>query len=143
MRMIQRKQRQIEALEEVKTLLRDANDEIEMILVEGTRDEDALRFLGYSGIVEVCSHIDQTEQDIAIKLAENVSNVLVLTDFDDKGKMKANRLSDLLEAESVRVYRDLRRKIGKLMGVLGIKTIESLDNIAKNASSQFEQFTEL
>jgi len=141
--MIQRKQRQIEALEEVKTLLRDANDEIEMILVEGTRDEDALRFLGYSGIVEVCSHIDQTEQDIAIKLAENVSNVLVLTDFDDKGKMKANRLSDLLEAESVRVYRDLRRKIGKLMGVLGIKTIESLDNIAKNASSQFEQFTEL
>jgi 5S rRNA maturation endonuclease (ribonuclease M5) len=134
MRMIQRKQRQQEALEEVKNLLNEADDEIELILVEGSRDENALRFLGYHGIVEVCAHIDQTEQDIAIKLSENVSRVLVLTDFDKKGKMKANRLSDLLEAEGVQVYRDTRRKIGKLMAILGIRTIESFDNIAENLS---------
>ncbi len=132
--MMQRKQRQLEALEEVKTLLKDVDDEIELILVEGSRDEDALRFLGYTGIVDVCTHIDQTEQDIAIKLAESVSRVLILTDFDEKGKMKANRLSDLLEAEGVHVLRDSRRKVGKLMRILGIRTIESFDNIAEDLS---------
>ena len=131
--MIQRKQRRLEALEEMRNLLREADDEIRLILVEGTRDEEALRFLGYSGIIDVCAHFGRTEQDIANKLAENVSSILVLTDFDEKGRTKASRLSTLLEAEGVRVYRDMRRKIGKLMGVLGINTIESLDNIVEDA----------
>lgn len=129
--MTSRRERQQEALEDIKSILRGEDGGTGIILVEGSRDEDALRILGASVEIEVSSHVDQTEHDVAKDLAEKTRSVLVLTDFDLKGRYQAARLSALLEAEGVRVHRELRRKIGKLMGILGVKTVESLDNVAE------------
>ena len=132
--MVTRRERQHEAMEEVKNILRGGDAEAGIILVEGSRDADALRALGTSADIEVSSHVGQTEPDVAKGLADKTGSVLVLTDFDKKGRYQATRLSQLLEAEGVRVHRELRRKIGKLMGVLSVKTIESLDNVAEKGT---------
>ena len=130
-----RRERQREALEEIKNILRSEDKEIGIILVEGSRDANALRILGATFEVEISSHVGQNEHDVADDLSEKTRSVLVLTDFDQKGIYQAARLSDLLEAEGVRVHRELRRKIGMLMGIIGIKTVESLDDVAEGLCS--------
>ncbi len=129
-----RRERQREALEDMKSILRGEDGEIGIILVEGPRDAEALRILGSSVKVEVSSRVGQTEPDVANGLAEKTRSVLVLTDFDEEGRKQAARLSELLEAEGVRVRRELRRKMGRLMGILGVKTVESLDDAAEKVS---------
>ncbi len=129
-----RRERQREALEDMKSILRGEDGEIGIILVEGPRDAEALRILGSSVKVEVSSRVGQTEPDVANGLAEKTRSVLVLTDFDEEGRKQAARLSELLEAEGVRVRRELRRKMGRLMGILGVKTVESLDDAAEEVS---------
>lgn len=129
-----RRERQREALEDIKSILRGEDEEIGIILVEGPRDAEALRILGSSVRVEVSSRVGQTEPDVAKGLAEKSRSVLVLTDFDEEGRKLAARLSELLEAEGVRVRRELRRKMGRLMGILGVKTVESLDDAAEEVS---------
>ncbi len=123
------RQRKLEALEELTSLLEEA--EAELVLVEGKRDEAALRALGFRGRMEVSSHVREIPHDTANRLAQQARRVLILTDFDREGSSMAGRLSKLLEGESVVVDRGLRRRIGSVMGVLGVKTVESLDDIAE------------
>jgi 5S rRNA maturation endonuclease (ribonuclease M5) len=130
--MTTRSERQREALDELKTILRGEEEPMRFILVEGARDVEALRFLGVNTPIDVCSHVGQAEHDIAAHISERTRSVLVLTDFDEKGVILAKRLTKLLEAEGVQVQVDLRRKIGRLMGVLGLKTVESIDNWITN-----------
>ncbi len=129
-----RRERQREALEDIKSILRGEDGEIGIILVEGPRDAEALRILGSSVKVEVSSRVGQTEPDVANGLAEKTRSVLVLTDFDEEGRKQAARLSELLEAEVGRGRRERRRKMGRLMGILGVKTVESLDDAAEEVS---------
>lgn len=123
-----RSERQKEAFDEVKAILTGGDYGVEFILVEGTRDVEALRFLGVITPIDVFSHVGLTEYDVAIQISAQTRCVLVLTDFDETGKSLAKRVTELLAAEGVRVQVELRRKIGKLMGVLGLKTLESLDD---------------
>jgi 5S rRNA maturation endonuclease (ribonuclease M5) len=128
--MVTRRERQREALEELKAILAGEHEEVKLVLVEGHRDVEAIKNLGTSMIVELNSHTGKTEHDIANDLSYKTRDVLVLTDFDEKGRSKAKRLSQLLEADGVHVHHELRRKFGRLMGILGVKTIESLDDIS-------------
>jgi 5S rRNA maturation endonuclease (ribonuclease M5) len=127
--MVTRRERQQEALDELKALLKE---EKEMVLVEGIRDVEALRYLDPNVSIEVCSHVGKTEHDIAVALSKKTRRVLVLTDFDEKGITLAKRLSLLLEAEGVHVDREFRRKFGRLMGVLRANTVETLDDVAED-----------
>jgi 5S rRNA maturation endonuclease (ribonuclease M5) len=124
-----RSERQRETLDELEAILRGEDEPIEFILVEGTRDVEALRFLGVTAPIDVCSHVGQAEQDIAANISERTYSVLVLTDFDQTGRNQSKRLTELLAAEGVQVQVGLRRKIGQLMGILGLKTVESIDNL--------------
>ena len=127
--MTTRWERRSEALEELKSILTEKHQDVELVLVEGHRDVEAIKKLGAFMPVEVSSHIGKIEHDVATDLSHKTREILILTDFDEEGGSKAKRLSRLLEAEGVNVHRELRRKFGKLMGVLGVKTIESLDDI--------------
>ena len=132
--MVTRRERQREALEELKAILILEHGDVRLVLVEGHRDVEAIKNLNASMPVEVSSHTGKTEHDIAVDLSRKARDILVLTDFDEEGRSKAKRLSQLLETEGVHVQRDLRWKIGKLMGVLGMNTIESLNNICDDSS---------
>lgn len=126
--MTLRGERQREAFEKLKAILTGGEYDVEFILVEGARDVDALRFLGVTAPIDVFSHVGQMEHDVAESIAKRTRSALVLTDFDETGIGLAKRITELLAAEGVRVQIDLRRKIGRLMGVLGLKTLESLDD---------------
>jgi len=126
--MTTRSKRQREAFDELKAILTGGGYEVEFILVEGTRDVDALRYLGVTAPIDVFSHVGQVEHDVATNISTKTRSVLVLTDFDETGVGLARRITELLVAEGVQVQIELRRKIGCLMGILGLKTVESLDN---------------
>ena len=124
-----RSERQSEALEKLESVLRGEDEPIEFILVEGTRDVEALRFLGVTTPIDVSFHVRRAEPVIADNISTKTRNVLVLTDFDETGRNQAKRLTELLIAEGVHVQIELRRKIGRLMGILDLKTVESIDNL--------------
>ncbi len=124
--MVTRGERQREAFEELKELL--TSTEVEYILVEGIRDVEALRVLGVTIPIDIFSHVGMTEHGIAEEIATKARTVLILTDFDEKGISLAKRMSELLVAEGVRVQWELRKKISRLIGILGVKTIEALDD---------------
>jgi 5S rRNA maturation endonuclease (ribonuclease M5) len=130
--MTTRWERQHEALEELKAILTEKHEDVELVLVEGHRDVEAIKKLGAFMPVELSSHTGKTEHDIVADLSRKTREILILTDFDEEGRSKAKRLSQLLDAEGVNVRRELRRKFGRFMGVLGVKTIESLDDICSD-----------
>ena len=125
-----------EALEIIYALLRDAEERVDLILVEGVRDVEALRALRYESRVEIRGHVGTSDHDLALRVAREGNRILVLTDFDEKGAKIANRISFLLESEGMTVDRELRRRFSQMMGVLGVKTIESLDDIAEKENSE-------
>jgi len=126
--MTTRSERQREAFDKLKSVLTGGDYEIHFLLVEGARDVDALRVLGVTTPIDVFSHVGYVEHDIALHISKKTRCVLILTDFDKTGVGLEKRITPLLVAEGVRVQVDLRKKIGRLMGVLGLKTIESLDD---------------
>ena len=130
--MTTRTERKREARDELKAILSGEDYEVEFILVEGTRDVEALRFLGVTTPIDVFSHVGQVEHDIATHISERARSILILTDYDEKGVILAKRLTELLTAEGVLIQAELRKKIGHLMGILGLKTVESLDDWVAN-----------
>jgi len=124
--MVTRRERKQEAFDDLKLYLSETEG---ILLVEGIRDVEAIKLLCPAASVEVFSHVGKTEHDVVDALAAKTRRVLILTDFDEKGVAIAKRLSQLLEAEGVHVDRETRSRIARLMGVLGVKTIEALDDI--------------
>jgi 5S rRNA maturation endonuclease (ribonuclease M5) len=83
-----------------------------VIVVEGTRDRDALTRIGITGRI-LCL---QNSRKNALRFVEelhDVNDVIILTDFDREGVFLAKRLARILNAESIRnnltLWRDLRR----------------------------------
>jgi 5S rRNA maturation endonuclease (ribonuclease M5) len=95
------------------------------VLIEGQKDEKALRELGVNGNFIKVSGSGLKLFEIAEIAAQSSSRVVILTDFDRKGSQLAKRLSE--DIQSLGSHPDLRfRKT--LMGITRrfIKDIESL-----------------
>jgi 5S rRNA maturation endonuclease (ribonuclease M5) len=121
----------LEALNEVRLLLSDVGNHVDLILVEGPRDLEALRNLGYSGRTETLSKIGVQSNDLVNAFAENSSNVLILTDFDEEGRVLERRLTEMFEKAGVKVEKGIRRRFGRLMGALRAYEVEDLENAEK------------
>ena len=95
------------------------------ILIEGKKDEKALKNLGINGNFIKVSGSGLKLFEIAEIAAKSSSKVIILTDFDKKGNELAKRLAE--DIQSLGSYPNLviRRKI---MGITRkfIKDIESL-----------------
>ncbi|MBS7638669.1 hypothetical protein KEJ49_07320 [Candidatus Bathyarchaeota archaeon] len=118
-----------QAIAELSLLLREAEETVDTVLVEGARDVEALKSLGYRGQIEVISR-HEAHTTLAEKVAERGGTVLILSDFDREGKRINREMLLLLESMGVRVEADMRRRIGRLMATLGTRAVEDLDNIA-------------
>jgi 5S rRNA maturation endonuclease (ribonuclease M5) len=119
-----------EVLEELGLILREAEDNVDMVLVEGARDAEALKRLGYRGQIEVISRCE-THVDLVEEVAERSRRVLILSDFDREGRRINREMLLLLEGRGVRVEGEMRRRIGRLMAILGTRAVEDLDNLAE------------
>jgi len=118
-----------QALLDLSSVLGDVERAGEAVVVEGARDVEALRSLGFHGRIEVCSRVGISDSDLVEELSRRGRAVVILTDFDDEGRRLNRRLSRLLERRGVKVRRSLRRAVGRLMAVLGVYAIEAIDNV--------------
>lgn len=121
--------RRKEALDRLSTLLEGVHDYVDVILVEGQRDVESLRALGCTASIETLSHVGVNDFDLAQQISTKYSHVLILTDFDVEGLNLNQRFSSILERQGATVENRLRRRVGRLMAMIGVYAIESLDNV--------------
>jgi 5S rRNA maturation endonuclease (ribonuclease M5) len=119
------------ALVKLIELLKALDREVDVVLVEGSRDVIALQRLGFRGRIKVCSRVGISNSDLVEDLARSASAVAIFTDFDAAGRRLNRRLTRLLELRGVRVEARLRRTLRRLMAVLGVYAVEALDNVAE------------
>ena len=95
------------------------------ILIEGKKDEVALRKLGIEGNFIKVSGSPLKLYEIAEQAAKSSSKIIILTDFDKKGNELAKRLAEDIQALGSHPDLEIRKKI---MGITRryIKDIESL-----------------
>ena len=85
-----------------------------VILVEGQRDEVALRSLGFTGPIEKLNRgwpIDR----VVVYIAENYGNCIVLMDWDRTGGRLQRRLMDSMTSLDIRPSDECRRALSKAM----------------------------
>ncbi len=119
----QRKTFDVEALEELIDNLIEASDNGAVIIVEGRRDEKALRSLGIKGPVIIASWRPALE--LAEDAARIYQDIIVLTDWDNKGDEIALNIGQHLRCTSAHADLETRCKLKKLVKK-EIKDVESL-----------------
>ena len=92
------------------------------IIVEGLRDEVALRKLGVRAEIIRLSRLPLSE--VAL-IASQYHDVMILTDLDRKGEELAKKLTQYLEGYKCRIDTETRREL-KMIAKKDIKGIEDL-----------------
>jgi len=100
--------------EKLKDLVDKLNEEEEaIVIVEGRRDREALKALGYRGnLIEFCK---EKSLDSLILNLKNYKKAILLLDLDEQGKALTAKLTRILTGH-VKVdlfYRKKLREIGK------------------------------
>jgi 5S rRNA maturation endonuclease (ribonuclease M5) len=130
-----RKQNRKKALKELEELLNQVEHYVDVILVEGIRDIESLKNLGYEGQIIPTSQRGISDFDLIDKISQKYKNVLILTDFDKKGIELEKHFQKLLEQKNIKVEKNIRRNIGRLTSKIGVYIIESLDNIQQKVKN--------
>ncbi|ATU09202.1 hypothetical protein BKM01_01680 [Methanohalophilus portucalensis] len=120
--------RRYELLDELLKELIKCSDEGDIILVEGKRDVSSLRSLGIHGIIKKVTHIPLL--DLSEKLRDMDRCVIILTDWDRRGNILADKISSDLEYMDVDVDTSIRNRLVSLVQK-EIKDVESLDSHMK------------
>ncbi len=108
---IDKRERMMQDLEAfMSDFVRDLNqrsDEGWAVLVEGKRDEEALRALGYSGTIATSSSLSRLKTEALGK----ATGAIILTDFDREGRTLAARFARRLSHEGFRTSLSERRRL--------------------------------
>ncbi len=120
----QKKTYDYEALEDLIASLQEASSEGALIIVEGRRDESALRALGIRGPVVTASY--RSALDLAEDAVRSYSKIIMLTDWDEKGEEMALNIEQHLRSVGSRADMDIRSRLKRLVRK-EIKDVESLD----------------
>jgi 5S rRNA maturation endonuclease (ribonuclease M5) len=111
-------------LEELISSLLEASSEGTAIIVEGRRDERALRSLGLRGPVILASR--RSALALAEEASRSYKKIILLTDWDEKGDEMARGLDLYLRSAGLHADLDIRSKLKRLVKK-EIKDVESLD----------------
>jgi 5S rRNA maturation endonuclease (ribonuclease M5) len=94
------------------------------IIVEGKRDEKALKNLGFQKIVKISGKpLEKVLEEV-----KDYKSVVILTDFDEEGRKIFSRLNKLLSSHKIKVNSFLRKKI---KSIFKIKKIEEINSLTK------------
>ncbi|HOV51806.1 MAG: hypothetical protein A4E44_01504 [Methanosaeta sp. PtaB.Bin018] len=124
----------LEALEELIASLHEASCEGAAIIVEGRRDEMALRSLGLPGPVIMASR--RSALDLAEDAARNFPRIVLLTDWDEKGDEMAKKIEMHLRSAGLKPDIEIRSRIAKLVRK-EIKDVQSLSQYAERMRAQY------
>ncbi|MBT3283306.1 hypothetical protein HN807_02875 [Candidatus Bathyarchaeota archaeon] len=117
------------AICELEQLMHELSGLVDVVVVEGLRDIQALRSLGYTGSIEELNRSGFNDFDLADDLTSRYKRVLLLLDFDEEGLRLNQRFNQILERKGAKVEYGLRKEFGRLMAATGAYAIEDLDNI--------------
>ena len=125
-----------QAMERLKHLLGELETLVDVVIVEGPRDIDALRQLGFRGVISLFSQVGVPDADFIDAISREHGSVVIMTDFDEEGRKIDLALSEGFERRGVRVEKGLRREMGRIMAALGAYAIESLNNIQEQLKDE-------
>jgi len=122
--------RDYEAYIELCDVIREMDDFVDAIVVEGVHDREALEALGvtkeiatYSAGFSYAGFVDY--------LMNRYRRITILTDYDRAGKRLNRRLTASLERAGVKVENQYRERIGRILCLRGIRDIESITSLTK------------
>jgi 5S rRNA maturation endonuclease (ribonuclease M5) len=124
----------LEALEELIASLLDASFQGAAVIVEGRRDEQALRALGLPGPVIMASR--RRALDLAEDAARNYRQIILLTDWDGKGDEMCKTIERHLRSVGSRPDGEIRSRLKKLVKK-EIKDVESLSRYTQRMREQY------
>ncbi|MEM0286657.1 MAG: hypothetical protein QXR69_01640 [Conexivisphaerales archaeon] len=103
-----------------------------IIVVEGERDEDAVRSLGYTGeIYKLCSN-GKSYMGL-LNASETHTKTILLLDYDRKGRYMLSRSIKILQSKGISVDIWVRKKIREITKG-GIGHIEELSHFCPDSS---------
>lgn len=115
----------LEELEEIILELKELSKAGAIIIVEGRKDVDSLRFLGIHGEIQLASQ--QPLLYLTELLSGSGKEIVLLTDWDKKGSFIAKKIINHLFAYGIIPNTDIRSRLRSL-SKKRIKDIESLNN---------------
>jgi 5S rRNA maturation endonuclease (ribonuclease M5) len=124
----------LEALEELIASLIDASYQGAAVIVEGRRDLQALRALGLPGPVIMASR--RSALDLAEDAARSYAQIILLTDWDDKGDEMCKTIERHLRSVGSRPDKEMRSRLKKLVQK-EIKDVESLSQYVQRMREQY------
>lgn len=111
--------------EQIREIQKEVRNFIEVpIIVEGKKDERALKKLGFKKIVKISGR----PLEKVFEESSNYKSVVILTDFDEEGKKIFSELNKLFSSHRIKVHTFLRNKI---KSTLKIKKIEEINSLTK------------
>ncbi len=116
--------------QELENVVREMDDFVDAVVVEGARDKEALKEMGITKEIAMYSS-GFSYVELVDYLRSRHKCVAILTDFDRAGKRFNKKLRAGLEHEDVKVERMYREKIGRILGFRGMKCIESINSFRK------------
>ena len=123
-----------QALERLTRLLGELEALVDVVIVEGPRDLEALRRLGFRGGVSLFSQVGILDTDFIDSISRGHASVAILTDFDEEGRKIDLALSEGFERRGLMVEKGLRREMGRIIAAMKVYAIESLDNAQEKKS---------
>lgn len=118
-----------ETYTELESIIEEMDDFVDAIVVEGIRDKRALEEMGITKEIVTCARRSHTEFVDYLSLRHK--SVTILTDYDRTGKKINKKLTTRLERVGVKVENRYRERIGRVLGLRGMKCIESLNSLMK------------
>lgn len=109
----------MKTFEKLERVLEELKESPSTKVVEGKNDKKALEFFGIDNIKTIHGPLPE----FADSLKESGKDIIILTDFDRRGRMTAERLDELLKNDGVTVDLSYRREI---RGLARIQTFEEL-----------------
>ncbi|VVB95131.1 Uncharacterised protein [uncultured archaeon] len=128
----------LEKIEETLLELRALAEDGAIIVVEGKKDMDSLRYLGINGEIKLASQ--QPLLEFTELLSKSGKKIVLLTDWDKKGGIVAHKIIQHLLSYGIMPNTDIRSRIGSLVKKR-IKDIESLNNYVKKLRYEIHGIT--
>jgi len=126
--------RSLNLLEKVKRLVEAVNASVDAVLVEGARDERAVKGLGLTRpVYRVAGKRVKASLVYEVSAKLKGCRVLVLTDFDEEGERLNQLLAVHLSKMGVAVEEGLRRRFNELLVEAGLREVEELAVLFKSS----------
>lgn len=122
-------------MKKIEELIDELNYNVDLVIVEGIHDENALRRYGYTKRVLRFSDSRKPMYLFVDEIAEkyNGKKIVILLDYDRKGEMMSRKLESQLEGRGLKIEKHWRKTLRELMAKEKMMSIEELTALKRKA----------